>query len=324
MTVTAAARRQATRVIPGNQTRQEHGGLLLDWAVRRLIINADDLGLTAGVNRAILECWRNGIVTSATLMANGRAFAEAASAVREPAASRALGVGCHLGVVDGRPVLPPDQVSSLLADGTGEFRRSLVPLARAASLGQLRAVEVEAEMIAQIRALQSAGVRLSHVDAHKHAHMFPALLAPMLRAARACGVGAVRNPFEPPRPLPCRMLLARPSLWKRWAEVKALRALEKSFRRAVADSGLATADGTLGIMATGLLEPELFAALLAAMPDGTWELCCHPGYDDTELAGVRTRLRQSRERERQLLTSARAREVLARHDVELINYWSLQ
>lgn len=292
--------------------------------MRRLIINADDLGLTAGVNRGILECWQNGIVTSATLMANGQAFASAAAAVKETTAGSAFGVGCHLGVVDGEPLLPPERVPTLVADGQGSFRGSIVSLARAANLGQLRAAEVEAEMVEQIRAIQSAGVRLSHLDAHKHAHMFPAILAPMLRAARACGVGAVRNPFEPPRPLACGLLLGRPDLWKRWAEVQVLRAWAGGFRRAVRESQLATTDGTLGILATGLLDEKLFAAILAAMPEGTWELCCHPGYDDAELSGVRTRLRQSRERERQLMTSTLARDLLDRHGVELINYWKLQ
>lgn len=292
--------------------------------MRRLIINADDLGLTTGVNRGILECWQNGIVTSATMMANGKAFAGAAAAVRESAASGAFSVGCHVGVVDGTPVLPPQQIPSLMADGKGSFRRSIVSLARAASLGQLSAVEVEAEIIAQIRAIQSAGVRISHLDAHKHAHMFPAILIPLLRAARACGVGAVRNPFEPPRPLAGGLLLGRPDLWKRWAEVKVLRAWAGGFRRAVRDSQLATVDGTLGILGTGLLDEKLLAAILAAMPEGTWELCCHPGYDDAELGRANTRLRQSRERERELMTSGLARDLLGRHGVELINYWKLQ
>lgn len=297
---------------------------MLDWNVRRLIINADDLGLTVGVNRGILESWRNGIVTSATMMANGLAFNAAAAAIREATASGALSVGCHLGVVDGTPLLPSDEVPSLLADGKGVFRGSIVALARAANLGQLRAAEVEAEMVAQIRTIQAAGVRLSHLDAHKHAHMFPAILGPLLRAARACGVKVVRNPFEPPGPLAWGLLLGRPELWKRWAEVKVLRAWAGGFRRAVRASQLATTDGTLGILGTGLLDEKLLAAIIAAMPEGTWELCCHPGYDDAELSTVNTRLRQSRERERQLMTSTLARDILDRQGVELINYWKLQ
>ncbi len=291
--------------------------------MRRLIINADDLGLTAGVNRAICESWQSGIVTSATLMANGRAFAAAAATVRETAANHTFGIGCHVGLVDGKPLLPPEKVPSLLADG-GEFRASALALALAANSGKLTADEAEAEIVAQVRAIQDAGVCLSHLDAHKHAHMFPALLRPLLRAARACGVGAVRNPFEPPRPIPYGRLAGRPDLWKRWAEVKVLRLWSEGFRRAVRASGLATADGTLGIMATGLLDASLFEAIVAAMPEGTWELCCHPGYDDAELGAARTRLRQSREQELQLLTSGPARDILARHDVQLISYWELQ
>jgi predicted glycoside hydrolase/deacetylase ChbG (UPF0249 family) len=289
--------------------------------VRRLIINADDFGLTAGVNRGIAECCRQGVVTSTTLMANGGAFADALAALRQlpPAAA----IGCHVGLVDGRPLLPPAQISSLVAHGTGAFAPSIASFAWAASRERIRADHVEAEATAQMRQLQSAGVRLSHFDAHKHAHMFPAILAPLLRAARNCGISAVRNPFEPRWPLPPGRLLRRPDLWKRCAEVKLLRAWSGHFVRAVREAGLATTDGTLGIAVTGMLDSTLFAAILAALPDGTWELCCHPGYHDADLDAAATRLRQSRERERELLTSPFARDLLARHQVQLISYWDL-
>lgn len=288
--------------------------------MRRLIINADDLGLTAGVNRAIAECCQSGVVTSTTLMANGEALADAVAALRQ--LTPATGVGCHVGLVDGRPLLPPAEISTLMAD-SASFRPSIVSFAWAAQRGRIRADQVEAEATAQMRALQSAGVRLSHFDAHKHAHLFPAILAPLLRAARHCGIGAVRNPFEPRRPLPLACLAGRPRLWKRWAEVKLLRAWAGSFRRAVRRAGLATTDGTLGIAITGMLDPALFQTLVAALPEGTWELCCHPGYHDGALQQVRTRLRQERERERRLLTSPFAREMLDRHRVELISYREL-
>lgn len=289
--------------------------------VRRLIVNADDLGLTPGVNRAIAECCRYGVVTSTTLMANGAAFADALSAVRQLAST---GVGCHIGLVDGRPLLPPARIPTLIAGGAGAFYPSIASFARAAVRGRIREDHVEAEAMAQMRRLQSAGINLSHFDAHKHAHMFPAILAPLLHAARNCGIAAVRNPFEPRRPLPLSSLLGRAKLWKRWAEVKLLRAWAGQFRRAVCQAGLATTDGTVGIAVTGLLDAALFAVIIAALPDGTWELCCHPGYHDADLAAVTTRLRRSRQRERELLTSAFAREVLERHQVQLISYSDLR
>ncbi|MGE5724720.1 MAG: ChbG/HpnK family deacetylase [Acidobacteriota bacterium] len=290
--------------------------------MRRLIINADDFGLTSGVNRAIVEAHQRGIVTAATLMANGRAFDQAAELARTVPH---LSVGCHVVLVDGEPLLPAQQVPTLLASGGQQqrFRNSIGDLAAAALRGRIDPAQVEAEAIAQMRKLQSAGLTLSHFDTHKHAHMFPAILRPLLRAARACGVRALRNPFAPVKPLAFAHLLRRPRLWKRYSEVTALRRLLDNFRRAVQQEQMLTTDGTFGIVATGALDARLFEAIVGCIPEGTWEFVCHPGYNDAELDSVRTRLRQSRVQELQVLTSEAAREALQRHGVELISWKQL-
>jgi len=164
---------------------------------------------------------------------------------------------------------------------------------------------------------------VSHVDTHKHTHLFPSILRPVLRAATTCGVKAVRNPFGPKFPLRSSQLLARPSLWTRLAEVKVLGRFAGKFRQAVDVEGFTTTDGTLGIEVTGTLDESLFGAIAASVPDGTWEFVCHPGYNDADLQGARTRLRESRELELQVLTLPAAREALARDGVELISYRDL-
>ena len=290
--------------------------------MRRLIINADDFGLTTGVNRAILEAHQHGVVTSATLMAGGRAFQEATELART---AHQLSVGCHVVLVDGQPLLPHEQVPSLLAAGDhpAQFRGGVGELASAALRGRIEEAQVEAEAAAQFRKLQAAGLALSHFDTHKHAHMFPAILRPLLRAARACGVRALRNPFAPVRPLAFAHLLRRPWLWKRYSEVTALRRLLDNFRRAVHEEQMITTDGTFGIVSTGALDEPLFQAIVGSIPEGTWEFVCHPGYNDSELSSVRTRLRESRVQELRVLTSQGARQALERHGVELISYREL-
>jgi predicted glycoside hydrolase/deacetylase ChbG (UPF0249 family) len=175
-----------------------------------------------------------------------------------------------------------------------------------------------------MRKLQAAGLKLSHFDTHKHAHMFPAILRPLLRAARACGVPALRNPFAPVKPLAFAHLLRRPRLWKRYSEVTALRRLLDNFRQAVQQEQMLTSDGTFGILSTGALDQRLFEAIVGSIPEGTWEFVCHPGYNDAELDTVRTRLRASREQELRVLTSPEAREALERHGVELISWKQLE
>jgi chitin disaccharide deacetylase len=290
--------------------------------VRRLIVNADDFGLTAGVNRAIVEAHTGGIVTSSTLMAGGSAFDDA---IRLAKQLPRLSVGCHVVLIDGEPVLEANRLPTITAAGNGRarFRDGLKSFAARALTGRLDPTEIEAETSAQIRKIQSAGINVSHVDSHKHTHLFPAVLRPMLRAAHACGVRAVRNPFGPRKPLKPGQLLARPGLWTRYAEVRILSTLAGKFRDAARLEGMTTPDGTLGVVVTGTLDEELFRAIAEIIPEGTWEFVCHPGYNDEELQRVKTRLRESRETELRVLTMPEVRDLLLRRGVDLISYREL-
>jgi len=288
--------------------------------VRRLIVNADDFGFTAGINRAIIESHTHGIVTSATLMANGRAFE---GAVHLAKTVPRLSVGCHIVLIDGEPVLDAKSLPSITSAHSGRFRDGLKSFAARALAGRLDPGEIEAEAGAQIRKLQSAGVHVSHVDTHKHVHLFPAVLRPLLRAARACGVYAVRNPFGPRKPLKADELLTRPSLWTRYAEVRILRTLAAKFRGAARREDMITPDGTLGIVVTGALEEKLFRGIAAIIPEGTWEFVCHPGYNDDDLRSAKTRLRESRETELRLLTMPEVRQVLLNQGIDFISYRDL-
>ena len=285
---------------------------------RRLIINADDFGLTGGVNRAIAEAHSRGVVTSATLMATGAAFDDAIARAKE---KPRLSVGCHVLLVDGTPASRAAALPSLV--NGDQFQNSLARFAHAALRGRLNASEITVEVAAQIRKLQQAGLKVSHVDTHKHTHMFPAVLRPLLEAARQCGVGAVRNPFAPLKPLAWAHLARRPRLWTRYSEVRALRGFFAGFRRTVAEMGMLTTDGSFGVLGTGALDEKLFASICGCIPEGTWEFVCHPGYNDTALSGVRTRLRASREAELKILTSADAKQTLERHGIEPISYREL-
>jgi hopanoid biosynthesis associated protein HpnK len=286
--------------------------------LRRLIINADDFGFTSGVNRAIIEAHHSGILTSSTLMANGRAFDEA---VQMAKTSPGLSVGCHIVLIDGEPVLDPCGLPTIT--DSRKFRDGLKTFAARALAGRMNDREIETEAKAQIQKIQSAGIAVSHVDTHKHTHIFPRILRPLLRAARDCGVRAMRNPFGPRFPLRSSQLLARPNLWTRFAEVRVLSRFAGQFRRAVDQKGFVTPDGTLGIEVTGTLDERLFQAIAQSIPDGTWEFVCHPGYNDADLAAAKTRLRESRELELKVLTMLAAREVLARESVQLISYRDL-
>jgi hopanoid biosynthesis associated protein HpnK len=286
--------------------------------MRRLIVNADDFGFTGGVNRAIVEAHARGVVTSSTLMANGRAFAEAVQLAKSIAE---MSVGCHVVLIDGEPVLASDAIPSLTTDS--RFRDGLKTFALRAISGRMNPDQIMAEATAQIRKVQAAGIPVSHFDTHKHTHLFPKILQPLLRAARDCGVRALRNPFGPRLPLRSSQLLKRPNLWTRYAEVRVLRRFADKFREAVDREGFSTPEGTLGIEVTGTLDETLFRAIAQNIPEGTWEFVCHPGYNDAELQTAKTRLRESRELELQVLTLPSARDLLAGEGIELISYRDL-
>lgn len=291
--------------------------------MRRLIINADDFGMTSGVNRAIVDAHVAGTVTSATMMANEAATDEAiAIALQTPS----LTTGCHVVLVDGRPLSDPDGVASLVSSRNGTnitFRKGIVDLAVAFAAGKLRASEIHTEAAAQIERLQTAGIRLSHVDCHMHSHILPMVLRAVLQAARDCGVKAVRNPFEPAWSVAATHKSSSLRSWNRSAQVSALRALHSQFQKAVGQHGMRTTNGTIGIAVTGLLDRELLTRLVEAMPEGTWELVTHPGYNDRALMEASTELKQSRAVELELLTSSKTLALLNQRGVQLISYRDL-
>lgn len=262
----------------------------------RLIVNADDFGMAPGVNRAILELHAAEVLTSATLMARAAATEEA---VEMALAMPTLGVGCHIVLVDGAPAADPHKISSIIDSGTGALYPSIGDFLKRLYSGRIRTSQIQAEAAAQIALLQSYGLRLTHVDTHKHMHMFPLVLRPVLRAARAAGIRAIRNPFEPLWSINATLNASE----GRRAEVLLLRRLESRFRRVVAQEGFVTTEGSIGVLATGTLDLSVMHSLISAMPEGTFEFVSHPGYRDETLARVNTRLHESREIERNALVA---------------------
>ena len=285
--------------------------------MKRLIVNADDFGLTGGVNRAIAEAHERGLVSSATLMANGPTFGEA---VHLAHSMPNLAIGCHVDLIQLSPVSAPDKVKSLVEGD--RFRPGFTRFAANAMRGKMNAAEITAEATAQMRKLQNAGIQVSHFDTHKHTHVFPPVLKALLRAADECGVRAVRNPFEPESAVSLRRAAERWQVLSRWVAVQSLRALAADFRRQVEQVGLATTDGTVGIALTGHMDQRSLCELLKHVPQGTWELVTHPGYAGPELAAL-SKLTSSREEELRCLTSVEVRRVLEESGIEVISYADL-
>jgi hopanoid biosynthesis associated protein HpnK len=287
--------------------------------LKNLIVNADDLGWTEGVNRGIVEAHRRGLVTSTSLLANGRAFASALAVKRN---HPELGIGVHLNLSDGPPTAPAERVCGLL-NASGELESGPESLLLRMAKRSLALEEVEREWDAQIGKVKSAGIHLTHLDGHKHVHMLPGLFAVALRLARRHGVGAIRISHEASR---LRSVLSsgksrnKNVVLKQGVQARGLKLLARDARKMAERAGIASSDYFCGIAQTGLMTREGVERLLENLPEGTTEFMCHPGYMDDDLRQSATRLQESREQELEILTHPEIRKLVATRGIRLINY----
>ena len=287
--------------------------------MKNLIVNADDLAWTDGVNRGIRDAFRGGIVTSTSLLANGAAFPEA---VKVAKSAPRLGVGVHLNLSDGVPIADRESVTSLLNDD-GDFTDGPESLLLKRARRRLVLDEVEKEWDAQIQKVRDSGIRPTHLDGHKHVHMLPGLFEIALRLATKHGIEAIRVSLEESS---LRTALASGSqhrarvVIKQGIQARALKVLARDARIQAARMGIATADYFCGIAQTGELAFEGVERLLKNLPEGTTELMCHPGYADEVLQKTATRLQASRRKELEILTDTRIRNLVASQGIRLIDY----
>jgi hopanoid biosynthesis associated protein HpnK len=234
-------------------------------AQKRVIITADDFGLTEAVNEGIERAHRDGALTSASLMVAGPA---AADAVRRAKALPNLSVGLHLVVIEGPPASPPHQIPDLV-DASGQFPSAQFHLGVNYAFRPAVRRQLAAEIRAQFAAYAATGLTLDHADAHKHMHLHPTVGQLLLRIGHDFGLRAVRIPAEPPA------VLARCGT-PRTLGARALYAWSHLFRHQARRAGMATADAVFGLAWSGHMTAERLLRLIAQLPDGVSEIYCHP------------------------------------------------
>jgi predicted glycoside hydrolase/deacetylase ChbG (UPF0249 family) len=268
-------------------------------ARKQLVVNADDFGFTSDVNQGIIEAHQRGILTATTLMANGDAFEDAVGRARE---NQSLDIGAHLVLIGGRALA-----------GTDRALPSSVPrLLAAIAAGRLNIYE---ELAAQVRRILDAGIRLTHLDTHKHTHLAPPVLDGVARVAEEFSIRWVRRPFD----LPMTAASAGAS-WGKRAMSGGLAFIRGHFHRVLAQHQCRTTDHFAGFQITGRFRTSELVALIRALPEGSTELMCHPGRCTGELRSARTRLKESREAELEALTAPETLRALEQTGIELVNY----
>lgn len=287
--------------------------------MKRLIVNADDFGFTRGVNAGILRAFKSGIVTSATIMANGEAFEDAAEVAR---ANPDLGVGCHLAIVGGWPVAPVSAIPSLVGRD-GALPPTLTKLVIKLAQGSIKTDQVAREFRAQVERVVREGIKITHFDTHKHSHTHPKVMEALAQVAVEFGVNSVRNPFE------SIFSAGRRNSHPSWAYVKQ-RALSAGiapaaieFQRLAERHGLKSPDKFFGVRLTGMLDSAAIRSMMESLGEGTAELMCHPGVFDDDLESAHTRLKQQRERELEAVGDSALRLAAKELGIELISYREL-
>ena len=272
---------------------------------RVLVVNADDFGITEGVNRGIREAHDAGVVTSTSLLATGVAFDHAVALAR--GVDRVLGIGVHLDFVQGRPLTHPRS----LVDRTGHFQ-SLATLARRALLGRIDPHDVVMEAVAQIDRVRHAGLAITHVDSHRHAHLLPGVWGAVVEAAASNGIGVVRVPVE--RHSDDANLVAKLKMLALRAAARVAAGVRPVPRHA---------DNFVGLSLQGRHHfGSLLLKALDSLPRGTTELMVHPGHADAALSALDS-YRTPREAELRALLSAPVRERLRRGDIRLTHFGAL-
>lgn len=268
--------------------------------MKQLVVNADDFGFTMDVNAGIVEAYQRGVLTATTLMANGAAFQDAVRLQRE---NRGLDVGCHLVLIGGRSLL----------DRNREFPLTIGQLLEALTRRTLRPYD---ELRLQVAKILDAGIAPTHIDTHKHTHLFPPVLNAVAEIGEEFGIHWVRRPFDLP-------ITPDGTPWTRRVVSRCMRLLQGRFYRVLARHGCRTTDHFAGFQMTGRYTASDVVALIKMLPEGSTEFMTHPGHCGPELVASATRLKSSRAEELAALTAPEVRTALEESGVRLARYSEL-
>lgn len=276
---------------------------------KRLIINADDFGLSANVNAAIAQSHSQGVLTSATLMAN---MPGAEDAVRMTKQMRGLGVGVHLNLIEGKPISKEKLVRCLLNE-EGEFAFTPARLAMMSLTSSKVRLAIQIEMASQLQWVIDHNIRPTHIDSHKHVHSFPLIYPTVCGLAKLFDIEAVRWTYEPvavsnlPWPLPSEGGKKKANLIRKMARINRIQS-----------SKLLKTDGLLGIAHCGKISLNYIKDLCLYNPLAVAELMTHPGLGEDKNPVMQ------RQMEFETLCSDKAKEYLAKAKIKLVHYGQLQ
>lgn len=270
---------------------------------RRLIVNADDFGLSTSVNAAVIRAHREGILTTASLMVNEPGFEAAVKLAKE---NPKLGVGLHLTLLMGHATLPPEKIPGLV-NTRGEFSDSPVGVGMNYFFQHSLREQLRAEIHAQFEKFHAAGLPLDHVNGHLHLHVHPAIFKILMADADELRIRHLRLTRDC---LARSRRMAPGHLAYKISHAAIFEFLSARARNILAAKKIRHAQITFGLLQDSRVDEEYIMKLLPELPPGDSELYSHPSLDKFK-------------HEFDALVSPRVREEIKKLGVELIRYQDL-
>jgi len=283
----------------------------------RLIVNADDFGLSRGISDGILRAHHHGFLTSTSLMVN---MPESGHALDRVSTAARLSVGIHLNICKGKPILPPRNIPTLVDTG-GAFHPPAMMIGKLWRW-QVSARDLEREFRAQIRWMKMRGFNPTHADSHHHMHIYPAAATAFMRALSAEGIRCVRAP--------------RCSAWPKAGNLGGpheggiiRRLFVHGYRSALQNTLLRkfhSADSRVSLSQQARRDStnlkSHWMATFENLPGGTFEFACHPGLPERGFSETDA-IHLQREQELRLLLDPEMQGVISRSGIQLISYREL-
>lgn len=263
--------------------------------MKQLIINADDFGISKLTNEGIIDCFINGILTSTTIMANGNAFEHAVQLAKK---HKDLRVGVHLNLTQGKPL-------------SNAFQGNLTEKnIYKAMVGLLDSKDIEKEFRAQIEKVLDNKIKPTHIDGHKHIHIFPKITGIVIKLAKEYNIKAIRFPKN-------KIFNYKLALTKQMPKLMLIGLYARMAEKSIINNGIITTDEFYGILETGQLTTDKLKNILNNMDNCTAELMCHPGYYDKDIPCI---LKKHRKIEHDALTDKDIKKIIILQNIKLITY----
>lgn len=243
--------------------------------MKRLIVNADDFGLHPSINAGILDGYKNGIITSTSIMPTGLAFEGAVSIAEK---NKKLGIGVHLTLVGEHPCANIDLIPSLV-DNNGLLPKHYPYFLLNFLSGKIDKLDIQKELFAQVKKVVESGLSITHLDSHQHMHVVPGVIDIVIALAKKFNIHSIRIPAEP-----YLFLGNYPAGFTRILARGGLTFLAEKARKKVERAGLSTTHHFFGMLAGGNMQEVYLKEILTRLPQGTSEIMMHPGGNNRKLA----------------------------------------